>query len=174
MLIDGRVQRLFGRRGDVGCVGQADKQHASPGYRATASALLAALLVDLLQDGDALRLRGHYRLDGLLQLVDERAVVDALGGADAEADSPQLGLIFLNDVAAYDAQIIAMQQIAAMGLQTAAGGGPPEIGRCASAGVGQRTNKSRGANGAANYFGAFGPGFFVDGGLNAGCELHAF
>ena len=60
--------------------------------------------------------RGHDGLNGLLQLFDEGAVVNAFGGADAKADSPELRFILLNHIALHDAQIIAVQQVVAVGL----------------------------------------------------------
>ena len=76
--------------------GHADQQHARAGQRRIALAALARDSCDLPQNRLPLLLGGDDRLDRLLQVADERAVIDApCGRADAEADPPQLGLVVL-------------------------------------------------------------------------------
>ena len=72
------------------------------------SSLFLPLFINQPQDGDSLPLSGDDGLNGFLQLADERAVIDAFGGADTEADSPQLGGVVGGAVALSDAQIIAV------------------------------------------------------------------
>src|SRR5437588_567500 len=77
--------------------------------------------------------------------------------ADRPAFAVSAGIVALDN-----SQIVAVQQIVAVGLQPRAGGGSFEVGRGAAADFGQRAHKSRGADRAADDFSPTGAEFVFD------------